>query len=34
MTDCHLLVFLDNDNIGIDTKISFLSGMVPMLLDI
>ena len=34
MIDCHLLVFLDNDNIGIDTKISFLSGMVPKLLDI
>ena len=34
MTDCHLIVFLDYDNLGIDTKIGFLSGMVPKLLDI
>ena len=34
MTDCHSIVFLDNQNLGIDTKISFLSGMVPKLLDI
>ena len=34
MTDCHLIVFLDNQNLGIDTKIGFLSGMVPKLLDI
>ena len=29
MTDCHLIVFLDKQNLGIDTKIGFLSGMVP-----
>ena len=34
MTDCHLIVFLDNENLGIDTKIGFLSGMFPKLLDI
>ena len=34
MTDCHLVVFLDNENLGIDSKIGFLSGMVPKLLDI
>ena len=34
MTDCHLIVFIDDDNLGIDTKISFLSGMVPKPLDI
>ena len=28
MTDYHLIVFLDIDNLGIDTKICFLSGMV------
>ena len=28
MTDCHLIVFLDNQNLGVDTKISF-----PKLLD-
>ena len=33
MTDCHLIVFLDNQNQGIDTKIGFLSGMVPKLSD-
>ena len=26
--------FLDNQNLGIDTKIGFISGMVPKLLDI
>ena len=34
MADCHLIVFLDNENLGIDAKIGFLSGMVPKLLDI
>ena len=34
MTDCHLILFLDNQNLAIDTKIGFLSGMVPKLLDI
>ena len=34
MTDCHFIVCLDNENLDIDTKISFLSGMVPKLLDI
>ena len=34
MIDCHLFVFLDNQNLGIDTKIGFLSGMVPKLLNI
>ena len=34
MADCHSVVFLDNQNLGIDTKIGFLSGMVPKLLDI
>ena len=34
MTDFHLIVFLDNQNLGIDTKISFLSGTVSKLLDI
>ena len=34
MTDCHLIFYLDNENLGIDTKIGFLSGMVPKLLDI
>ena len=34
MTDFHLIVFLDNQNLGIDTKIGFLSGMVSKLLDI
>ena len=33
MTDCHLIVFFDKQNLGIDTKIGFLSGMVPKLLD-
>ena len=31
MTDCHLIVYLDNENLGIDTQIGFLSGMVPKL---
>ena len=34
MTDCHLIVFLDNQNLDIDTKIGFLNGMVPKLLEI
>ena len=34
MTDCHLFVFLDNQTLGIDAKIGFLSGMVPKLFDI
>ena len=34
MTDCHWIVYIDNENLGIDTKISFLNGMVPKLLDI
>ena len=29
MTDCHLIVFFDKQNLGIDTKIGFLSGTVP-----
>ena len=33
MTDCHLIVFLDNKNLGIDTKIGFRNGMDPKLLD-
>ena len=34
MTDCHLIVFLDNQDLGIDTKISLLSAMIPKLSDI
>ena len=34
MSDCHLIVYFVNENLGIDTKIGFLSGMVPTLLDI
>ena len=34
MTDCHLIIFIDNQNLVIDTKIGFLSGTVPKLLDI
>ena len=34
MTDFHLIVFLDNQNLCIDIKIIFLSGLVPELLDI
>ena len=34
MTDYHSIVYLDNEILGIDTKIGFLSGMVPKLLDI
>ena len=29
-----MIVYLDNENLGIDTKIGFISGMVPKLLDI
>ena len=32
MTDFHLIIFLDNQNLGIDTKVGFLSGMVKKLL--
>ena len=32
--DFHLIFFLDNQNLSIDTKIGFLSGTVPKLLDI
>ena len=34
MTGFHLIVFLDNQNLGIDTKIGFLSGTVSYLLEI
>ena len=34
MIDCHLIAFLDNQNLGIDTKIGFLIGTVPKLLDV
>ena len=34
MTDFLLIVFLDNQNGGIDTKIIFLCGLVPKLLGI
>ena len=34
MTDCNLIGYLDNENLGLDTKIGFLSGMVPKILDI
>ena len=29
-----MIVYLDKENLGIDTKIGFISGMVPKLLDI
>ena len=32
MTDFRLIVFLDNQNLGIDIKICFLSGTVSKLL--
>ena len=34
MNDFHLIVYIDNKILGIDTKIDFLSGMVPKLLGI
>ena len=34
MTDIHSIVFLGNQNLGIDSKIVFLSGFVPKLSDI
>ena len=34
MTEFYLIVFLDNQNLGIDTKIGFLSGTVSKLVDI
>ena len=33
MNDFHLIIFLDNQNLGIDTKIGFISGMVLKVLD-
>ena len=33
MTDFNLIVFIDNQNQGIDTKIGSISGLVPKLLD-
>ena len=32
MTDFHLIVFFDNKNLGINTKIGFLSGLIPKIL--
>ena len=29
-----MIVYLDKENLGIDTKIGFIMGMVPKLLDI
>ena len=34
MTDFHLIFFLGNQNLGIDTEVGFLSGTVSKLLDI
>ena len=34
MNDFNSIFFLDNQNLGIDTKIGFLSGTVPTLFDI
>ena len=34
MTDFHLIAYLDDQNLGVDTKIRFLNGMVTKLLDI
>ena len=34
MTDVHLFIFLDNQNLGIDIKIISISGLIPNLLDI
>ena len=34
MTDFHLIVFVDNQNLGKDTKIGFLSDTVSKLLGI
>ena len=34
MNDFHLIFFPDNQNLGVDTKIGFLSGTVPKLLGI
>ena len=34
MNNFHLIFFFDDKNIGIDTKIGFLSGTVPKLLGI
>ena len=29
MIDCHLIIFLDNENLGVGLKISFLNRLVP-----
>ena len=34
MTDFHFIALFDNQNLGINTKIGPLSGLVPKLLDI
>ena len=34
MTDSNLIVFPENQNLGIDTKVVFLGWLVPKLLDI
>ena len=34
MTNCYSIVFLDNENLGIDTKIGFISGTVLKVFDI
>ena len=34
MNDFYLIFFIDNQNLGRGTKIGFLSGTVPKLLDI
>ena len=34
MNDFHLIFFLENQNLGIATKIGFLIGPFPKLLDI
>ena len=34
VADFHLIVFLDSQNLGIDTKIVFLCCLVPELLNI
>ena len=34
MNDFHLIIYLDIQNLGIDTKIGFLSDAVPELLHI
>ena len=34
LTDFHLIVFLGNQNLDVDTKIVNLSGLVPKLFDL